>query len=49
MNINLLAVVIPPSIYLIEYHIVSATKAVGDLKKFWDNPNVDTYSKYIIF
>ena len=28
---------------------MSATKAMGDLKTFWDNTYVDTYSKYLIF
>ena len=35
--------------YDIESRIMSATKAMGDLKTFWYNPHVDNYSKYLIF
>ena len=28
---------------------MSAKKSMGAIKCFWDNPHVDTYSKYMIF
>ena len=33
----------------VEARIVYDTKAMGNLKSFWDNPHVDTYIKYLAF
>ena len=32
----------------IKDRIMSTTNKMGNLKKFWDNEHVDTYSKYLI-
>ena len=35
--------------YDIQNRVLNASKAMGALKNFWDNPHVDLYSKFLIF